>query len=350
LQNLGFIRSLSESTLYVKGAEGQILVVSLYVDDLLITGSCREQIDKFKEEMKSAFEMIDLGGMTFFLGMQIFQKQNEIFMCQHKYTKEILKKFNMEQCKPTTTPMNQKERFCKEDGAGKVDKKLYRSLIGRLMYLTTTRPDIMYDVSLLSRYMHCASEIYFKVAKRILRYIKGTADYGIKFSQVGKFNLHGYSDSDWAGNIDDMRSTSGYCFSFGSGVFSWSSKKQEIVAQPTAEAEYVAATASANQAVWIRKLLADLNLQQNESTQLFVDNQAAISISNNPVFHGITKHFKIEFFFLREVQQEGKVKLLYCKTEEQHADILTKALPKLKFEYLRQKLGVCSFKAKEENC
>jgi hypothetical protein len=111
LQNLGFIRSLSESTLYVKGAEGQILVVSLYVDDLLITGSCREQIDKFKEEMKSVFEMTDLGGMAFFLGMQIFQKQNEIFLCQHKYAKEILKKFNMEQCKPTTTPMNQKERF-----------------------------------------------------------------------------------------------------------------------------------------------------------------------------------------------------------------------------------------------
>jgi preprotein translocase subunit SecB len=147
-----------------------------------------------------------------------------------------------------------------------------------------------------------------------------------------------------------MRSTSGYYFSFNSGVFSWSSKKQEIVDQSTAEAEYVVVTASANQAVWIRKLLKDLNLKQNESTQLFVDNQAAISISNNPVFHGRTKHFKIKIFFLREVQQEGELKLLYCKTEEQHADILTKALPKLKFEYLRQKLGVYSFRVNEENC
>ena len=231
-----------------------------------------------------------------------------------------------------------------------MDEKLYKSLIGCLMYLTITKPDIIHVVSLLSRYMHCASEIHFEAAKRILRYIKGIANYGIKFSQVEKFNLHGYSNSDWAGNINDMRSTSGYYFSFNSGVFSWSSKKQEIVAQSTAEAEYVVVTASTNQAVWIRKLLKDLNLKQNESTQLFVDNQAAISISNNPVFHGRTKHFKIKIFFLREVQQEGELKLLYCKTEEQHANILTKALPKLKFEYLRQKLGVYSFRVNEENC
>ncbi|CAL5347060.1 unnamed protein product [Camellia sinensis] len=348
LVNLGFEKSLSESTLYIKKADDEILVVSLYVDDLLVTGSSKELIDKFKEEMKDVFEMTDLGRMTFFLGMQVHQKQNEIFLCQHKYAKEILKKFNMQECKPTATPMNQKEKFCKEDGAEKVDERLYRSLIGCLMYLTATRPDIMHVVSLLSRYMHCASEIHFQAAKRILRYVKGTIDSGIRFSQVKNFNLHGYSDSDWAGCVDDMRNTSGYCFSFGSGIFSWCSKKQEVIAQSTAEAEYVAATAAVNQALWIRKLMTDLHMEQQESTQIFVDNQAAISIASNPVFHGKTKHFKIKFYLLREVQREGEVQLIYCKTENQSVDILTKALPKIRYEFLRQKLGVCSSRVKEE--
>ena len=140
-----------------------------------------------------------------------------------------------------------------------------------------------------------------------------------------------------------MRSTTGYCFSFGSGVFSWCSKKQDVVAQSTVEAEYVAATAAVNQAIWLRNILADLCLEQNEPTQIFVDNQAAISISNNPVFHGRTKHFKIKLFFLREVQKEGAINLLYYRTEDQSADILTKALSKTRFEVLRSKLGVYSY-------
>ena len=139
-----------------------------------------------------------------------------------------------------------------------------------------------------------------------------------------------------------MKSTSGYCFTLGFGVFSWSSKKQEIVAQSTAEAEFVAATAAVNQALWLRKILTDLNLEQEESTKILVDNQAAIAISQNPVFHGKTKHFNIKLFFLREVQKNGVVSLVYCKTEDQVADVFTKPLPVSKFEFLRTKLGVCS--------
>ncbi|CAJ2637049.1 unnamed protein product [Trifolium pratense] len=220
--------------------------------DLIIRKLLEELIDKFKERMKDAFEMTDLGNMSFFLGMQVQQRQNEIFVCQQKYAKEVLKKFNMGDCKPVATPMNQKEKFSKEDGAERVDENLYRSLIGCLMYLTATGTDIMYVVSLLSRYTHCASEIHFQAAKRILRYVKGTVDYGIRFNQVQNFRLLGYSDSDWAGCVDDMRSTSGYCFTLGSGVFSWCSKKQEVIAQSTAEAEYIAAVAAVNQTLWIR--------------------------------------------------------------------------------------------------
>ncbi|XP_020208976.1 uncharacterized protein LOC109793918 [Cajanus cajan] len=189
----------------------------------------------------------------------------------------------MDDCKSTTTPMNQNEKFSKDDGADKVDEHHYRSLIGCLMYLTATRPDIMFAVSILSRFMHCASEVHLQAAKRIVRYVKGTVEYGIKYSHSQIFQFHGFSDSDWGGSVDDMKSTTGYCFSFGSGVFSWCSSKQDIVAQSTAEAEYVAANATANQAIWIRNILGDLHMEQNKPTQIFVDNQAAISISHNPV-------------------------------------------------------------------
>jgi hypothetical protein len=207
----------------------------------------------------------------------------------------------MEECKSINMPMNLKEKFYKEDRADKVDETIYRSLIGCLMYLTTTRPDIMHVVSLLSRFMHCASEVHFKAVKRIVRYIKGTLNYDIQFSCVENFKLQGYAGSDWAGSFNDMKSTSGYCFSFGSGIFSWCSKKQEIIAQSIAEAEYVAATATTNQAFWLRKILTDLDMKQRKATKVNIDNQAAIAISNNPIFHGKTKLFKLKYYFLREV-------------------------------------------------
>lgn len=342
LLSLGFTKSLSEATLYVKQKGSYVLIVSLYVDDLLVTGDNVQMIEEFKQEMMQVFEMTDLGLMTYFLGLEVQQSQNEVFICQKKYAKEILKKFQMEECKAINTPMGQKEKLSKEDGASKVDEGYYRSLIGCLMYLTATRPDILFAVSLLSRFMHCASEVHLRAAKRVLRFIKGSLDCGVKFEKSQNFKLSGFSDSDWGGSVDDMKSTSGYCFNLGSGVFSWCSKKQEIVAQSTAEAEFIAATAAANQALWLRKVLFDLHMVQNEGTEIFVDNQAAIAISRNPVFHGKTKHFNIKLYFLREVQQTGKVKLAYCKSEDQLADLFTKPLPVGKFELLRKMIGICS--------
>lgn len=342
LFSLGFEKSLSELTLYVKHDDADILVISLYVDDLLVTGSNLDWVNQFKLEMKKVFEMTDLGLMTYFLGMEIKQSHDEVFICQKKYAKEILKKFQMEDCKEMSTPMNQKEKLVKEDGAAKVDEAEFRSLIGCLMYLTATRPDILNAVSILSRFMHCPNETHMRAAKRVIRYIKGTWNYGVKFLKHREFKLTGFSDSDWGGSIDDMKSTSGYCFSLGSGMFSWSSKKQETVAQSTAEAEFIAATGAVNQALWLRKILTDLSLEQKQNTEIFVDNQAAIAISNNPVFHGKSKHFNIKLFFVREVQKSGDVTLCYCKTEDQVADIFTKPLPLSKFENFRKKLGVCS--------
>ena len=341
LMSIGFVKSLSESTLYVKHTGNNILIVSLYVDDLLVTGDDTRLVEQFKQEMMQAFEMTDLGLMTYFLGIEIKQSDNEVFISQKKYAKEILRKFQMEECKAVSTPMNQKEKLSKEDGDDKVDEGYYRSMIGCLMYLTATRPDILFAISLLSRFMHCASETHLVAARRILRYVKGTVDYGVKYESCQNFKLCGFSDSDWAGSIDDMKSTSGYCFSIGSGVFSWCTKKQETVAQSPAEAEFIAATAAVNQVLWLKKILCDLHLQQNHKIEVFIDNQAAIAISNDPVCHGKTKHFNIKLYFLREMQQNGEVTLVYCKSEDQLADMFTKPLPVSKFEFLRQKVGVC---------
>ncbi|TYK29919.1 Retrovirus-related Pol polyprotein from transposon TNT 1-94 [Cucumis melo var. makuwa] len=221
-----------------------------------------------------------------------------------KYAKEILKKFKMDECKAVSTPINKKEKLCKEHCADKVDEGYFRSLIGCFMYLTATRPDILNVVSILSRFMHCASELHLKAAKRVIRYAKGTSDFGVKFTRGKEFKLIGFFDSDWG-------------------------------AQSTAEVEFIAATATANQALWLRKILLDLDLEQKESTEILVDNKVAIAISHNPVFYKKTKHFNIKLFFLREVQKSGEVILVYCKTEDQVADILTKPLPTCKFEFLR---------------
>lgn len=341
LTDLGFERSRSEHTLYVRKVDLSVIIISLYVDDLMVTGNDQRLIQKLKQNLMQMFEMTDLGEMAFFLGMEVNQIPGEIFICQKKYVREILKRFRMEECKSIATPMNQKEKLSRSDGSALADNAFYRSLVGCLMYLTATRPDILFPVSVLSRFLHCASEVHMTAAKRVLRYLKGTSSYGVKYGRCQKFELYGFSDSDWAGSVDDMKSTSGYCFSLGSACFSWSSKKQDIVAQSTAEAEFVAATGAVNQAIWLRKLLDDLGYRMEKETKISMDNQAALAISKNPVFHGKTKHFKVKFYYLREVQQMGEVELVYCTTEDQLADFFTKSFQVGRFEWLKEKIGVC---------
>ncbi|KAG8488558.1 hypothetical protein CXB51_016286 [Gossypium anomalum] len=300
LSRLGFEKSVNEPTLFIKKLKNEtLLIVSLYVDDLLVTGSKRELIGEFKVQMQKVFEMTDL---------------------------RILNRFCMSNCKIVSTPVAQGEKLTSCGNQKRVDEKEYQSLVGYLLYLTTTRPDIMYAVSLLSRFMHCCDVVHFKAAKRILRYVKGILNYGVNFEKVKELKLIRYSDSDWAGSIDDMKSTSRYFFTLGSEVFCWSSKKQQNVAQSTAEAKYIAAAAAINQAIWLRELLCDLNEEQVEATEIRVDNQSAVAIAKNPVFHGKTKHFKIKFHFVRKAEQLGEMKFVHCSSENQFADILTKSL------------------------
>ncbi|KAG8485451.1 hypothetical protein CXB51_021502 [Gossypium anomalum] len=349
LSKLGFEKSLSEPTLYVKKTEDEtLLIVSIYVDGLLVTGSKTDLINDFKTQIQEVFNMTDLGIMTYFLGMEVNQSNRGIFISQHAFALKILNKFCMTNCKAVSTPLAQREKLTSFGSQERVDEKEYRGLIGCLLYLTTTRPDLMHVISLLSRFMHCCDTTHFKVAKRILRYVKGTLKFGVMFKKEKELRLAGYSDSDWAGSVDDMKSTSGYFFTFSSGVFSWSSKKQQTVAQSTTEAEYIVAAVAVNKAIWLRKLLCDLNEEQLEPTEIKVDNQSAVAIAKNPVFHGKTKHFKIKFHFVREAEQSKEVNLIHCSSQDQLADILTKPLGVTRFEVLRSKIGVCCIQSKEE--
>ncbi|KAL0375441.1 UNVERIFIED_CONTAM: Retrovirus-related Pol polyprotein from transposon RE1 [Sesamum radiatum] len=237
-------------------------------DDLIYTGNNEKMIHDFKEDMMKTFEMSDLGLMHFFLGIEINQEKEGIFICQKKYTETLLKKFKMESCKTVTTPLVTGEKYKKEDGSEKVDGSIYRSLIGSLLYLTATRPDIMFATSLLSRFMQSPSQVHYGAAKRILRYLQGTKDFGIWYKSTNDAKLVGYTDSDWAGSADDMKSTSGYTFSLGSGIFSWASKKQATVAQSSAEAEYIAAAAASNQATWLRRILEDMGRSKRSHDNL----------------------------------------------------------------------------------
>ncbi|KAK9740342.1 hypothetical protein RND81_03G027900 [Saponaria officinalis] len=309
------------------------MILSLYVDDLIITGNNEAMIADFKKHMKQEFEMTDLGLMNFFLGLEVKQTREGIYITQRKYAEAILKRFKMDKCKVMSTPLAINEKLSKEDGAEKADPSTYRGIVGCF---------------LLSRFMQSPSQLHHSAAKRVLRYLKGTKELGIWYKPTKTSELVGYSDSDWGGSIDDMKSTSGYAFTLGSGIFSWQSQKQDNVAQSTAEAEYIAACAAVNQAIWLRKVLKYMGKEQFTSTRLLCDSMYVIAIAKNPACHKRTKHFKIKYHFVRASQREGEINLEYCPTQEQLADIFTKAWPKQKFEELRSKLGMPELSVKEE--
>lgn len=271
-----FHRCKSEPTLYIKTEGTSIIIVSLYVDDLIFMGNDHKMLQDFKADMMKTYEMNDLGLMHYFLGIEMSQNDKGIFICQKKYVESILKKFNMDKCNSVTTPLVVNEKLMKDDGSVKVNESLYRSVIGSLLYLSSTRPEIIFAASLLSRFMHCPNQTHLRAAKRVLRYIRGTSDFGILYYPIADAKLIGYTDSDWGGSVDDMRSTSGYAFSFGSGIFSWVSKKQDTTALSSAEAEYVSASLGTCQALWLRKILEDLDEKQDGGTVMYCDNKFAI--------------------------------------------------------------------------
>jgi hypothetical protein len=247
----------------------------------------------------------------------------------------------MAESNPVSSPIVPGVKLNKDDQGVQVDESYYKQIVGSLMYLTTTRPDMMFSVSLISRFMSRPTELHLQAAKRILRYLQGTTNFGILYKRDGMDELRAFTDSDYAGDVEDRKSTSGYVFLMSSGAVSWLSKKQPIVTLSTTEAEFVAAAGCASQAVWMRRVLENLGLAQKECTTIWCDNSSTIKLSKNPVMHGRSKHIDVRFHFLRDLVNDGIIQLLHCRTQEQIADLMTKALKVETFQKLREELGVC---------
>ncbi|KAJ4763435.1 Pol [Rhynchospora pubera] len=339
----GFSRGKMDTTLFTKKRDDHLLLVQIYVDDIIFGSTNATLAQEFSSLMSSEFEMSMMGELTFFLGFQIKQLKDGIFVNQVKYAKELVKKFGVEDSKSLDTPMGKSANIDADEKGKPMDITLYRGMIGSLLYLTASRPDIMYAVCLCVRYQANPKESHHKAVKCILRYVKGTQNLGLWYGRQTELDLLGYTDADFAGDRMDRKSTSGTCQFLGGSLVSWSSRKQTSVALSTTEAEYVAAGSCCTQLLWMMQTLRDFELDF-QKIPILCDNTSAILISKNPVLHSRTKHTEIRHHFIRDHVEKGDVELVYIDTKEQIADIFTKPLPTQQHLELRFKLGMLELK------
>ena len=334
-----FVRGTNDTTLFTKTEGNDILLVQIYVDDIIF-GSTNSKLSKeFADLMSSEFKMSMMGELNFFLGLQIKQLSDGIFVNQAKYAKELVKKFGIDESKAAPTPMAT-NTYLDADEAGKSVKiTQYRAMIGSLLYLTASRPDIMFAVCLCARFQANPKESHMKALKRILKYVKGTQKLGLWYGRQSELNLVGYTDADFAGNRIDRKSTSGICQFLGGSLVSWANRKQTSVALSTTEAEYIAAGSCCTQLLWMKYTLEDYGLIFNK-IPIMCDNTSAIMISKNPVLHSRTKHIEIRHHFIRDHAEKGNIELIHIDTKNQVADIFTKPLSTQQYLELRFKLGM----------
>ncbi|GJV09072.1 putative ribonuclease H-like domain-containing protein [Tanacetum coccineum] len=320
----GYRRRTIDKTLFIKKDKNDIMLVQVYVDDIIFGSTKRSWCDEFEALMKSRFQMSSMGELTFFLGLQVKQKEDGIFISQDKYVAEILKKFDFASVKTASTPIETQKPLVKDEEATDVDVHLYRSMIGSLMYLTASRPDIMFAVCACSRFQVTPKTSHLNAVKRIFRYLKGKPKLGLWYPRVSSFDLEAYSDSDYAGANLDRKSTTGGCQFLGRRLISWQCKKQTIVATSTTEAEYVAAANCCGQVLWIQNQMLDYGFNFM-NTKIYIDNESTICIVKNPVFHSKTKHIEIRHHFIRDAYEKKLIQVLKIHTDDNVADLLTKA-------------------------
>jgi hypothetical protein len=281
-----------------------------------------------------------MGELQFFLGLQIKQSKEGTFVHQAKYTKDIVRKFKMEDSKAMATPMSTTTTLDADEEGEHVDQKEYRSMIGSLLYLTATRSDIQFSVCLCTHFQASPRTSHRQAVKQIFRYLRHTPDFGLWYFASSSLALHGFLDADFARCRLDRKSTSGTCQFLESSLVSWSSRKQSSVAQSTTEAEYVVATSCCSQLLWITFTMSDFG-EEYTHVALQCDSTSAISVAKNPVLHSTTKHIEVRYHFLRDNVEKGKITFIHVPTHDQLADIFTKPLDQATFTRLRGELGVC---------
>lgn len=337
LMSIGLNKSPVNPCVYTDDTQRTDVIIIIYVDDILIASKDLSELLTVKEHLKKKFKINDLGKVTNILGIKVEREEDtgEIRLNQRKYIEETLKKFGMEDCKTASTPLIPNETFQNTSTVMETTASIpYRELIGALIYISNaTRPDIAFAANTLSQFNGNPSNYHWRAAKHVLRYLKGTVDYAIKYSAINS-KMEMYVDSDWAADENGRRSRTGFVAILAGGPISWESKKQRSVALSTMEAEYMALSEATKEVIYLRGLLSHMNLNSLVFSQTVIhcDNQSAIQLSKNDVYHRKSKHIDIRYHYTREVQQQGKVNVQFISTHNMTADMLTKSLPKIKLQ------------------
>jgi len=341
LRDLGAQLSNGDPCLYIKGQGEDMTILVVYVDDILIMSCCLEAVELFGTNLGKRFDVKSIGKLERCLGIDFVEDCSGIKVSQKTYVNDLLQRFGMKDCKPVSTPLDVGTKLTKtkEWSAKDGPRPPYRELIGGLLYLSVaTRPDVTHAARVLSQFNDCFGKAHWTAAKRVLRYLKGTADVGITYKR-GEGNFEGYVDADWAGSIHDRRSFTGYAFNMNEGCVSWESRKQRTVALSSTEAEYMSLSEGTKEAVYLKRLLRELGTDV-DCVKLSNDNSGAQKLAMNPIYHARTKHIDIRHHFVREAIAAGFVRLQHLATEKMPADILTKALTKSKHENCDRLLGL----------
>ena len=342
IEKFGMQKGNSDHFVFYRNSQASIILLVVYVDDIIIVRNDMTGISSLKSFRQ--FHTKDLGMLKYILGIEVMRSKRGIFLSQRKYVLDLLSEIGKLAAKPCQSPMAQCLHLTRE-GELFEDPKRYRRLVEKLNYLTVTQPNIAYSVSVVSQYMSSPTVDHWTAVEQILCYLKGALGRGILYSNHGHNKLECFIDVAWARSKEDRRSTSGYCMFVGGVLVSWKSKKQSIVSRSSAESEYRAMTQSAYKIMWLHQLLADVSIKTSVPAKLWCDNQAALHITSNLVFHERTKHIEIDCHFVREKIQLGLISTGYVKTGEQLGDIFTKALSGDRVSYPCNKLGMINIYA-----
>ena len=336
----GYKKTTSDHCVFVqKFSDSDFIVLLLYVDDMLIVGPNSSRIDHLKKELSKFFAMKDLGPAKHILGMKIIRdrKCKKIWLSQERYIEKVLHRFNMTKAKAVSTPLSTSFRLSVQQSPSNEKEKddmqriPYASAVGCLMYaMVCTRPDIAHAVGTVSRFLSNPGKEHWNAVKWILRYLRGTSTLKLCFGSNEPL-LIGYTDSDLAGDIDSRKSTSGYLITFAGGAVAWQSRLQKCIALSTTEAEFIAATEACKELLWMKKFVNELGSVQKRYV-LYCDSQSVIHLGKNPTFHGRSKHIDVKYHWIRDVLDSKLIELEKIHTDDNGADMFTKALPRAKFE------------------
>jgi histone deacetylase 1/2 len=302
LITLGFTPSKADTSLFYFNKHRVTVFVLIYVADIIVVSSDSKATTELLRSLKQDFALKDLWELHYFLGIEVNKVADGLVLTQEKYASDLLKRVSMFSCKPMTTPLSTSERLSAFEGVrlGPKDATNYRSIVGALQYLTLTRPDIAFSVNKVCQFLHAPIEIHWATVKRILQYLKQNTKIGLKIRKSNSMLVSAFSDADWAGSVDDRRSTSGFAVFLGSNLVSWSARKQATVSRSSTEAEYKAVANATAEIMWVQTLLKEIGVSSPRMARLWCDNMGAKYLSANPVFHARTKHIEVDFLCQRK--------------------------------------------------